>query len=191
MWPGTGSAFCFILSCSPGASCGGGTGPPLSGSRAAAGWSSRRDGGGTDGSSQELCDGRRMPDAWPAIQSAKRYAPAAGESQARAWRQRLAASWGRRGRVKPPEREGETGQAICRCPRRRTGWRAKKVAHRGQGWAVCVFVYSHCRRAPGDVPSPAGPRARSPVGGHVRRHTRRATPRRAITMITSAPWVAA
>ena len=69
------------------------------------------------------------------------------ESPAHALLQRLAPSWGRRVRVKPPEREGETVQDIYRCTRCRTGWLAKKVAHSGQGWAVYVFVCSRCRYA--------------------------------------------
>ena len=38
-------------------------------------------------------------------------------------------------------------QDIYQCTRCGTGWLAKRVESRGQGWAVQVFVCSHCRYA--------------------------------------------
>jgi hypothetical protein len=38
-------------------------------------------------------------------------------------------------------------QGIYQCTRCGTGWLAKRVEPRGPGWAVRVFVCSHCRYA--------------------------------------------
>jgi len=38
-------------------------------------------------------------------------------------------------------------QDIYQCTRCGTGWLAKRVEPRGQGWSVRVFVCSHCRYA--------------------------------------------
>lgn len=48
---------------------------------------------------------------------------------------------------RPGARRSTTMQDIDQCTRCGTGWLAKRVESSGHGWAVRVFVCSHCRYA--------------------------------------------